>query len=183
MKKLHEKVRLHHDKKNQETAKRAKKGRKRVVLEPGDWVWVHFRKERFPNKRKTKLMPRGDGPFEVLERLNDNAYKIDLPPEYQVHNTFNVCDLSPMVVQDDDPLNLRTNSLQEGENDTIRVASRPFTRSQARELQAMQALFMRRDILEYTLAPSRGFQVFMIAWEDGLEKRVEDGHACNVAIT
>ncbi|XP_059290305.1 uncharacterized protein LOC132043866 [Lycium ferocissimum] len=128
-------------------------------------------------------MPRGDGPFEVLERLNDNAYKIDLPPEYQVHNTFNVCDLSPMLVQDDDPLNLRTNSLQEGENDTIRVASRPFTRSQARELQAMQALFMRRDVLEYILEPSRRFQVFMLAWEDGLEKKVEDGHACNVAIT
>ncbi|XP_022973897.1 uncharacterized protein LOC111472489, partial [Cucurbita maxima] len=43
---------------------------------PGDWVWVHFRKERFPTQRKSKLLPRGDGPFQVLERINDNAYKI-----------------------------------------------------------------------------------------------------------
>ena len=120
MKKLHEKVRLHLEKKNQEVAKKANKGRKRIVLEPGDWVWVHFRKERFPNHRKTKLMPRGDGPFQVLERLNDNAYKIDLPSEYQVHNTFNVCDLSPFpTLDDDDASNLRSNSFQEGENDAI----------------------------------------------------------------
>jgi len=59
-------------------------GRKLVVLQPGDWVWVHMRKERFPNQRKSKLQPCGDGltlTFQVLERINDNAYKIDLPGE------------------------------------------------------------------------------------------------------
>ncbi|OMO98103.1 reverse transcriptase [Corchorus capsularis] len=35
---------------------------------PGDWVCLHLRKERFPEKRKSKLLPRGDGPFQVLER-------------------------------------------------------------------------------------------------------------------
>jgi len=35
-------------------------------------------KERFPNQRKSKLQPRGDGPFQVLERINDNAYKLTL---------------------------------------------------------------------------------------------------------
>ncbi|XP_073038070.1 LOW QUALITY PROTEIN: uncharacterized protein [Primulina eburnea] len=51
---------------------------------PGDWVWLHLRKERFPEKRCSKLLPRGDGPFQVLERINDNAYKLDLPGEYNV---------------------------------------------------------------------------------------------------
>ena len=39
-------------------------------------------------------MPRDDGPFEVLERINDNACKVDLPGDYGVSATFNVADLS-----------------------------------------------------------------------------------------
>ena len=53
-----------------------------LIFEPRDWVWVHMRKERFPAQRKYKLQPRGDGPFQVLEKINDNAYKLDLPSEY-----------------------------------------------------------------------------------------------------
>jgi len=51
-------------------------------------------KERFPNKTKSKLQPRGDGPFQVLERINDKPYKIDLPGEYGVSATFNVVDFT-----------------------------------------------------------------------------------------
>ena len=76
---LHEGVRLQIEKKNRLYASKANKGRKLVVFQPGDWVWVHIRKERFPNHRKSKLQPRGDGLFQVLERINDNVYKIDFP--------------------------------------------------------------------------------------------------------
>ena len=44
------------------------KGRKHVVFAPGYLVWLHLRKDRFPNLRKSKLMPRADGPFKVLEK-------------------------------------------------------------------------------------------------------------------
>jgi len=37
-----------------------------------------LRKQRLPSKRKNKLMPRDEGPFKVLEKVNDNAYKVDL---------------------------------------------------------------------------------------------------------
>jgi len=47
----------------------------------------------------------------MLEKINDNAYKKDLPGEYGVSCTFNVVDLKPYF--EDDPFeNLRTNSLQ-----------------------------------------------------------------------
>ena len=76
----------------------------------GDWVWVNFRKERFSAQRRSKLLPRGDGPFQVLEKVNDNAYKLDLPGEYNVSATFNVSNLTPY----DDSIDLRTNPFQEG---------------------------------------------------------------------
>ncbi|KAI5649820.1 hypothetical protein M9H77_35825 [Catharanthus roseus] len=38
--------------------------------------------ERFPQQRKSKLYDRGDGPFQILEKINDNAYKVDLPGHY-----------------------------------------------------------------------------------------------------
>ena len=60
-------------------------------------------------------MPRADGPFEILERINDNAYKVDLPCDYGVSATFIVIDLSPYF--DDNYLeDLRANSLSQGEN-------------------------------------------------------------------
>lgn len=116
VKKLHEEIKAQIEKKSESYARHANKGRKKVVFEPGDWVWVHFRKERFPSQRKSKLMPRGDGPFQVISKINDNAYKIDLPGEYAVSATFNVSDLSPFDAGEED-LNLRTNSIQEGGND------------------------------------------------------------------
>jgi hypothetical protein len=35
-------------------------------------------------------MPRGDGPFQIIERINDIVYKVDMPGEYGVSVTFNV---------------------------------------------------------------------------------------------
>jgi len=56
-------------------------------------------------------MLRANGPFEILERVNDNAYKVDLPGEYGVSATFNVANLSPYL-EDDHLANLTANSPQ-----------------------------------------------------------------------
>ncbi|KZV28348.1 hypothetical protein F511_24522 [Dorcoceras hygrometricum] len=90
---LHEKVRANIEKKIQQYTRQANKGKK-VTFELRDWVWLHLRNERFPDKRRSKLLPRGDGPFQVLERINDNSYKLDLPGEYNVSSSFNVSALS-----------------------------------------------------------------------------------------
>ncbi|XP_071939170.1 uncharacterized protein [Coffea arabica] len=79
---LHTKVSANIEKRTLQYIQGANKGRRKMVFEPGDWVWIHMRKERFPVKRRSKLLPRGDGPFQVLERINDNAYKLELPGEY-----------------------------------------------------------------------------------------------------
>ena len=67
-----------------------------MMFNVGDLVWLHLCKDRFPNERKSKLLPRADGPFKVLARYNDNAYKIDLPRgKYNVSDIFNLKDLTP----------------------------------------------------------------------------------------
>ena len=60
-------------------------------------------------------MPRGDGHFQVIERINDNAYKVDLPSEYGVSVAFNVIDLSLFDVGDDS----RSNPIKERGDDAI----------------------------------------------------------------
>ena len=106
-------------------------------------MWVHMRKERFPAHRKSKLAPRGDGPFQVLEKINDNAYKIDLPGEYNVSATFNVADLSPFDAGQDS----RTNPFEERGNDEIqqedkstlndplKIPSGPITRARSKSIK------------------------------------------------
>jgi hypothetical protein len=38
-------------------------------------------------------MFHADGPLKILEKINDNAYKLELPPEFGVSPTFNISDL------------------------------------------------------------------------------------------
>ena len=66
----------------------ANKGRIKVTFEPGDWVWVHMRMERFPNQRKSKLNPRENGPLQILEKINDNAYKLVLSEYGNINDTL-----------------------------------------------------------------------------------------------
>jgi translation initiation factor IF-1 len=116
MKKLHKEVRLHIEEKTTKCAKQANKGQKMVRFEPGDLVWIHISKGRFPSKCKSKLMPRAE--FRIIEKVNDNAYKVDLPGDYNVSATFNVFYLTPYLDDDDDDdSDLRTNHFQPGADD------------------------------------------------------------------
>jgi hypothetical protein len=92
------------------------KGKKHVTFESGDMVWLHLRKDHFPTLRRSKLMPRAAGPFKVLTKINDNAYILELPPEFGVFTSFNVADLKPYLGEDED-LSSRTTSVQEREDD------------------------------------------------------------------
>ncbi|GKC47935.1 hypothetical protein Tco_1065657 [Tanacetum coccineum] len=60
----------------------------KVMLKVSPWKGVvHFGK-------RGKLNPRYVGPFKVLEKVGEVAYKIDLPEELsRVHNTFHVSNL------------------------------------------------------------------------------------------
>jgi hypothetical protein len=74
------------------------------------------RKDCFLELRKSKLMPRADDPFKILEKVNDNAYKLVLPPNFRVSPTFNIADLT-LCMGEGNELESRMTPLQEGEDD------------------------------------------------------------------
>ncbi|GKC31597.1 RNA-directed DNA polymerase [Tanacetum coccineum] len=124
IKDLHRSVREHIIRHNEQYKEHADKRRKQVLYREGDLVWIHLRKERFLEGRFGKLKPRGDGPFRVLKKINDNTYKIELPGHYNVSATFNVADLSPYKGDSDDEPDSGSSLFQEGEDDADAVNKR-----------------------------------------------------------
>jgi hypothetical protein len=112
---MHEITKLNIEKMNEKYHIAASKGRKEVKHESGDLVWLHLRKERFLEFRKSKLMSRAASPFKILAKINDNAYKLELPLKFEVNPSFNISDLRPYMGEEDEML--RTMSMQEGEDD------------------------------------------------------------------
>jgi hypothetical protein len=144
VKTLHESVRQQIEKRNRVCATKANNGRKHVVFQPSNWVWVHMSKERFPAHRKSKLQPQGDGPFQILERIDENAYKVDLPGEYGVSVTFNVYDLTLFDVGDDSRSNPfkergddadQPNTKRNHANNPLEVPIGSITRTRAKKLK------------------------------------------------
>jgi hypothetical protein len=152
MLKLHETTKQNIERMNVKCKLAGDKGRRQLMFEPRDLVWLHLRKERFPNLRKSELMPRADGPFKVLEKINDNAYKLDLPINFWVSPTFNIADLKPYLGEEAE-LESRTTQMQEQEDDedinTINTSTPaqvqihgPITRARAHQLNYQVSSFL-----------------------------------------
>jgi len=103
-------------------------------------------------------MPRADGPFKIIEMINDNAYKLELPPEFGVSPTFNISDLRPYLGEEDEP-ELRTTPIQEGEDDEDITSSDahetpldiqgPITRARARQLNLEVRSFLSTSFYDF----------------------------------
>ena len=51
---------------------------------------VPIRPEWFPPETVKKLHARSAGPFQILKKLNDNAYVTDFPQDFDISFTFNI---------------------------------------------------------------------------------------------
>jgi hypothetical protein len=115
--------------------------------------------------RKSKLISHTAGPFKILTKINDNVYKLELPPEFGVSPRFNISDLRPYL-EEEDEMPSRTTSMQEGEDDedintlatiisSIEILD-PITRSQAQQLnhQANSFLCSSAYNIESRLVPN-----------------------------
>jgi len=117
MKKLHEHIRAHIEKVNEAYKIKANKNKKGVEYQRGDLAWLHLRKERFPTRRKSKLMLRRDRPFKVLAKVGASVYKLEFSEDMAISATFNVDDLSPYVEDKINYGDLRANPFEGREDD------------------------------------------------------------------
>ena len=99
------------------------------------------------------MLPRGDGPFLVLERINDNAYKLDFPGIYNVSATFKVIDLSPFEVGDDfktNPFRERGGIMEarEWSANSLEITVGPMTRTKAKRFKEALNVLIRDAYVE-----------------------------------
>ncbi|GJS88715.1 RNA-directed DNA polymerase [Tanacetum coccineum] len=159
---LHAQVREQIIKHNLQYQTRANKHRKQVLFEEGDLVWIHLRRARFPQGRFGKLHPRADGPFRILKKINDNAYKVELPGHYGVSDTFNVADLSPYTPNADFDGDSGLSRFLEGKDDTDQGGS-PLSLTQAGPTESY--LFQSKVEEEGTNEEQRNLSYFSSATE------------------
>ena len=104
-------------------------------------------------------MPRAARPYKIIEKINDNAYKLELPPEFGVSPTFNIVDLKPYLGEEDE-LESRTTPFQEGEDDEDitpsdaptdppTIMQGPMTRAQMCQLNLEVSSFLSDTFLTF----------------------------------
>ena len=59
----------------------------------GDLVMVRFHKNHFPTGTCNKLKDEKIGHFCILQKIEDNAYKINFLADMNIFNAFNVTDI------------------------------------------------------------------------------------------
>ncbi|GMI84821.1 hypothetical protein HRI_002151400 [Hibiscus trionum] len=113
----------------------ADRHRRELSLDVGSWVFVRlqpYRQLSLRLQRQHKLSPRYFGPYRIVQRVGQVAYKLDLPDSTRIHSVFHVSQLKPckgaplqqitplpLLREDVLPLNLEDKVVSPGEGDVV----------------------------------------------------------------
>lgn len=65
------------------------------VFQPGQFVFLSTQNLRAKQPKKT--LPRFIGPYRVISKIGEQAYKLELPDEFRIHNVFHTGLLKPYL--------------------------------------------------------------------------------------
>jgi len=66
------------------------------IFAVGDKVMLktdHYRDELLRGMRSKKMISRFIGPFNISEKINSNAYRLNLPERLRIHDVINISEL------------------------------------------------------------------------------------------
>nr|GEV68001.1 putative reverse transcriptase domain-containing protein [Tanacetum cinerariifolium] len=120
----------------------------RVLLKVSPWKGV----VRFA--KKGKLAPRYVGPFEIVERVGQVAYRLKLPQELScIHDTFHVSNLKKCLAESNAQIPLEEIKVEENlrfVEEPIEIVERDVKKLKRRRIPLVKVLWNSRQGAEYT---------------------------------
>lgn len=93
-KKLLQEARVNLEEASRRQAYYANQKRRDHQFKVGDLVWLSSKDFNLEG-RTPKFAPRNYGPFEVIQRIGEVAYKLKLPEQWKIHPVFHISKLKP----------------------------------------------------------------------------------------
>jgi hypothetical protein len=127
-----------------------------LTFEVGDHVFLKIKPRRGITRfgKKGKLMPRYIGPFEVLERIGEVAYRLALPPQIdRVHNVFHVSMLKKYMAIPTHIIKWEDVTLDEDttyEEKPVQILDHGEKRLRGKTIKLVKVLWRHRNIEEST---------------------------------
>ena len=127
--------------------------RTKRVFRVGDWVYLRL--QSIATKGFNKLSPKFFGPYKVLERIGEVAYRLDLPPESTIHLMFHVSCLKAKLGNHNVSISMLPSVNSQGI-----LTTKPVAILQSRSHQ------LRRRTITQLLIQWQGGSVEDATWED-----------------
>ena len=86
-------------------------------------------------------------PCEIIKKINDNAYVVDLLDNLAISSTFNVADLFEYFLPKDSGSNLRTSYFQKGETEVGCLPGENYLPIQGEKFLPVPSLYREKILL------------------------------------